>query len=150
VGINIGISTSSGTGPHIVYGNTVDSLYSNDVANSAQQLYGISVSPSSGTASVSRNIVRNQALTSSVTNAYLTGIYVGGTTGNIFNNMVSDIKTPAVTNSTNVNTVGIYASATTSNFYNNTVYLNATSTGANFGSAALEFGSGITNPRQSK
>ncbi|MFZ4706964.1 MAG: beta strand repeat-containing protein [Bacteroidales bacterium] len=101
---------------------------------SAGAIYGIY--PTSGT---TNNIYRNRLYNFSLASAgpTLYGIYLaGGTTNNVYNNFVSDLRTPASAGT--ISLVGIYVSSgTTDNIFYNTVYLNASSTGANFGSAAL-------------
>jgi hypothetical protein len=65
------------------------------------------------------------------------GLYVAsGSTATIFNNCLAAISTPFSTGTNKSN--GIYINGGTSvNLFYNTVYLNAVSTGANFGSNAL-------------
>jgi hypothetical protein len=71
------------------------------------------------------------------TNPALYGMQIGGgTTNTVYNNLIGDLRTPAANAA--IPLAGIYLSGgTTNNAYYNTVYLNATSTGALFGSAAL-------------
>ncbi|MCX6304056.1 MAG: T9SS type A sorting domain-containing protein [Bacteroidetes bacterium] len=86
------------------------------------------------------NIYRNNLynLSSASTNPGLSGVYLaGGVTNNFYNNFISDLRTPAA-NAGLVQLAGIYvAGGTNSNVFYNSVYLNGTSTGAPFGSAAL-------------
>jgi hypothetical protein len=82
-------------------------------------------------------------------NATVYGINVGSSFGtsvhNIYNNFVSDLRTP-ITNAA-INLAGISVLyGTTVNVFNNTVYLNATSTGALFGSAAIYAAGSSANP----
>jgi hypothetical protein len=89
-----------------------------------------------GTAnSIKNNNIYNLSASNAGGSVY--GIYIGGgTTTNIYNNLISDLRTPAANAA--IPLAGIYASAgTTDNIYYNTVYLNAVSTGALFGSAAI-------------
>ena len=65
------------------------------------------------------------------------GIYIGGgTTTYVYNNYISDLRTPSANAA--IPLAGIYVSSGTSNYlFYNTIYLNATSSGALFGSAAV-------------
>jgi len=65
------------------------------------------------------------------------GIYIGGgTTTYVYNNFLSDLKTPSANAA--IPLAGIYVSSGTTNYlFYNTIYLNATSSGALFGSAAV-------------
>lgn len=56
------------------------------------------------------------------------------TTAYIYNNMISDLRSP---NGTTHTVIGIFLSAGTIKAYHNTVYLEGTSGGANFGGTAL-------------
>jgi hypothetical protein len=80
------------------------------------------------------NLVSNNGSTAA---CVVNGIFnQGAATANIYNNMVAGLNANAATNNPSV--FGIYiAGGTTSNIYYNTVYLNASSTGTTFGTAAL-------------
>lgn len=137
-GANLGIYTSGGSGPHNVYGNTIDGMTSS-AAGSLINHYGLYVSPTSGISNIYSNKVYNISSGTS-TNATIYGIAGGnGTTCNLYNNMVGDLKMPSVTNSTATALRGLSMSPGTNSIYNNTVYLNATSTGADFSSTALTY-----------
>jgi len=99
-------------------------------------LYSYNITSLGGTSYFFRNKVTNiEGLT---TGSTIYGIYNTTTSGNtyFYNNMVSDLRNPA---STGVNSlVGFYVSS--SNLvgaYNNTIYLNGSSTGANYGTSAF-------------
>jgi hypothetical protein len=85
------------------------------------------------------NIFRNKIynLSSSGSTPTVNGIYVNsGTTVNLYNNLIGNLETPSA-NAT-IPLAGInFFGGTTINAYYNTIYLNATSTGALFGSAAV-------------
>jgi uncharacterized protein (TIGR02145 family) len=97
-------------------------------------IYGM-FRPSGVTIKIDRNTI--SGLTACGASGFVSGIYIaGGTTATISNNMVYGLDNPAV-NALN-SLAGIYiAGGTVINAYYNTVYLNSTSTGALFGSAAL-------------
>jgi hypothetical protein len=111
-------------------GNTVSGLSS----SGSSVVYGIH--NNLGTASsIKNNNIYNLNATNASGSVY--GIYIaGGTTTHVYNNMISDLQTPAANSAFPV--VGIYAAGgTTDNIYYNSVYLNAGSSGALFGSAAI-------------
>lgn len=136
-GPNVGIQTSGGSGPHNVYGNTIDGMSSS--VSGAIAHYGLYISPTSGTSNVYNNKVYNVTSGTS-TSAAITGISAGnGTTCNVYNNMVGDLKMPSVTNSTTAALKGINMSPAANIVYNNSVYLNAVSSGTDFSSTALMY-----------
>jgi hypothetical protein len=97
-------------------------------------IYGI-YTASGGTINIDRNNISN--LSACGPSGFVIGIYLpGGTTANITNNMVCDLHKPAANGSILLAGIRIDG-GTTVNAYYNTVYLNSTSTGALFGSAAL-------------
>jgi hypothetical protein len=85
------------------------------------------------------NIYKNKVydISTNSTGGIIYGIQVTtATTNNVYNNLVGDLRTPFVNAA--IPLAGIYFSGgTTDNAYYNTVYLNAVSTGATFGSAAI-------------
>ena len=122
-------------------GNSVKNIYSNTI-------HGFTLSTKGGgtvtaiktlggnTVSVSQNEIFNLQADSS--NAMSYGIHVqAGTTVNIFNNFISDLKTPQSYYGSAIK--GIYLEGGgTLNLYYNTIFLNATSTTAlRFGSAGI-------------
>ncbi|MEO0084664.1 MAG: fibronectin type III domain-containing protein, partial [candidate division WOR-3 bacterium] len=76
-------------------------------------------------------------LQSTGSSPYVDGIYMSsGTTANIYNNFVYDLRAPSSAATNGV--VGIYISGgTTANVYYNSIFLNATSTGTNFGTSGI-------------
>ena len=129
-----GIKESTGS-TNDISGNTIYSLNSTGTTGgTGGTILGIGVS--SGT---TNNIYKNKIydLSTTSTNPSLWGLQVsGGTTNNVYNNTIGVLRTPAA--NAGIPLAGINASGgTTDNIYYNTVYLNATSTGALFGSAAM-------------
>jgi hypothetical protein len=125
-GIN---STNASTG--ITFsGNTIHTLSS----TAASTVSGILTS--SGTSlSISKNKIYN--LSNSNAGGSVNGIAVsGGTSITISNNLVGDLRTTTASATNPLNGLNI-TGGTTVNVYYNTVYLNATSSGANFGSSAV-------------
>ncbi len=129
VGIWIGSGTSNAINDNIIQGLTCAS-------GSSGTVYGIYFT-AGHTNNTCRNLIRNLSSLSSTPQVY--GIYVGsaGTnTNNIYNNYISDLRTPAANSSHPL--AGINAAAGA--FYNimyNTIYIDGTSSGAKFGSSAL-------------
>jgi trimeric autotransporter adhesin len=132
-------ATSTGT-TYCIYTSssaTTKNIFDNEISNllnSSGTVYGIY--NSSGT---TINIYRNKVLNinSNVAASAVHGIYVSsGTNGYVFNNFVSELKTPLATGNPAVYGLNI-AGGTNMFAYYNTIYLNATSSGATFGSAGL-------------
>jgi hypothetical protein len=125
-----GLRITAGT-TNYIFNNTVYTL--GNAGGNAGFLYGIYVSTGSN------NVYKNKVydLSSGSTGPSVNGIYIsGGTTNNVYNNFISDLKAPAANLAIAI--AGIYVSGgTTDNLYYNTVYLNATSTGALFGTTGI-------------
>jgi hypothetical protein len=125
-----GIYTNTAAGTRNVY---LNSIYSFNAAGGGPVygIYGAASSPN-----IYKNNIYN--LSSGATGGLVYGIYnVSGTTANIYNNYVSDLKTPAATGTDVIR--GIYISGgTTANVFYNTVFLNATSSSATtFGTTGI-------------
>lgn len=130
------IYTTSGPTVKNIYGNVIS-----DIINSRGTLYGI-YQTTGVTINIFKNRIQNLNAINTANTVY--GIYVSsGTTANIYNNMISELKTPASTNNPAI--YGMYISTPTScNAYYNTIYLNASSTGATFGTCGI-YGSTTPN-----
>ncbi len=148
---NPGTSTNSDVYDNQVYNNTnggtfygVYSTTGNVTNLTTNQIYGNSTTGTTITGvyvstGTSVNIFKNKIYDQSTSGAsgVANGIQTnGGTTHNISNNLIGNLKAPA---SSSLNAViGIHmSSGTTTNVYYNTIYLNAGSTGANFGTSGL-------------
>jgi hypothetical protein len=150
-------------GVHHVFGNTIKNITnganitgitaggsSTSLANVFNnQIYTLSatagnvngvVASASGTGAIS-NVYSNRIynLTAGAATSTVAGISISaGTTVTAYNNFVSELNTPAATNTTTPVIAGIAAlGGTNVNLYYNTVYLNATSTGTDFSTCAL-------------
>ena len=132
---------SVGAGSGVLYGIRMVTGTTNEISGNRINTfsggitqYGINIG--GGT---TNNVFKNKIYDFVTTNAAPTiyGIYVSaGTTNNIYNNIVGDLRVTAASAANPI--VGIYLNAgTTDNIYYNTVNLNASSTGTNFGSAAI-------------
>ncbi len=140
-------NSCSGTG-------TVYCLYTNTVATAEKNIYGNTVQGNSAggqihslnqtlgfTVNIHNNQIYNNSSTSALTTAGLVkGIYAAsGSSVYIYNNYLSDLK---ASSSTGIDAIrGIEINSTTASsvygIYYNTVYLDATSSGANFGTTGI-------------
>jgi hypothetical protein len=122
-----------------VNNNTINGLSSEGASSNVS---GIVLNGTALSGQISGNKIYDLSANGATGSAY--GVYVlgsvVGTTTNIFNNLIGDLKTPIVS-SNNVSLAGIYlaSSGATSNLnvYYNTINLNGTSTGANFNSTGV-------------
>ena len=120
------------------------SCYSNDIHGLSSsypgQLTGFSVG-----LGTNMNIYNNKLydFTASSSSGTVAAVDISNTTvssaNNIYNNLISDLKAPNANNTAAITGIRANASGTNSsvNVYHNTVYLNASSVAANFGTAAL-------------
>ena len=148
IGISAGNPASSGVS---VSDNIVRNLVSRRTNTGGNWLYVYGILTSYGNpCNIFKNKVYN--LEADKINANVYGIIVGNSSTtdvhNIYNNFVSDLRTPATDGYQPPPLVGIYVQyGTHVNVFNNTVYLNAASTGFGFGSAAL-YAAGIPGTTQ--
>jgi hypothetical protein len=129
--------SSPSQGPSVdVYNNTVTNITN---ANTASTSSMYAVYASSGGQSEYR-VYKNKFANISYagTTGKIYGVYTGANTYLVHNNYIGDLKAAgAMSSTTPASIYGIYNTGGTLKAYNNTVYLNATSTGANFGTAGL-------------
>jgi hypothetical protein len=125
-----------------IYGNTIT-----NILNAYGAIYGIYTGNSYSTSVYGNKIQNLNALgaTSSIYGINLSSLV---TSGNMycFNNFVGDLKTPATSTPSAI--YGIYGGATSVinlGIYYNTIYLNASSTGVNFGTIGLYLGTSPAN-----
>ncbi|MDQ2793494.1 MAG: T9SS type A sorting domain-containing protein [Bacteroidota bacterium] len=125
--------SNSGLATAAAFGNTVNGLISSGASSTVYGIYTSSVT----TPTVYRNKVYDLSASGATATVY--GLYnTGGTTITYHNNLVGDLRTPA--SGALVAVVGLYiSSGTTVNAYYNTINLNASSTGATFGTAGIYF-----------
>ena len=123
-------------GMRLRYGTAVEvsgnSVYT---INGGLTTYGMYIYPPATIDNIFKNKIYD--LSSTNTGATIYGLYINaGTTNNIYNNIIGDIRATAANVANSL--TGIYlAAGTTNNVYYNTVNLNATSSGAVFGSSAF-------------
>ncbi|MGB3949321.1 MAG: T9SS type A sorting domain-containing protein [Bacteroidia bacterium] len=126
-----GITSESGN--QNFFNNTVDSLLS----YAAGTITGISL-----TGGTNQNVYKNKIYYLVNTNASgaVDGLLVdAGKTVNVYNNLIGSLSTTASTFTDAVRGISVTSLTTTSNVnvYYNTVYLNATSSGVNFGTTGI-------------
>lgn len=125
-GIKISTGTINKVSHNAIYGFT-------SIGGTSGSFYGIQASGGT-TNNIFNNVISSILTTSS--NPSLYGIYLsGGTTNNVYNNAITDLQTPNANAA--IPLAGIYASSGAANLYYNTIYLNANSVGALFGSAGI-------------
>jgi hypothetical protein len=147
--------TQTGTG--VLYGifvstsastlGTVSNCEVRNLVSAGTTLAGIYVGQAAGT--ISRNKVFNLTSTSTTTPT-VSGIQVYSNGMDVVNNIIGDIKAPAANTVSGItpSVRGINITSTSANkninLYHNSVYLNASSTGANFGTAGVFATNSIT------
>jgi hypothetical protein len=135
------IRIAAGTG-NTVYSNTIITATTGAGSGSAT-IGGIEI-----TGGVSTNVYKNKiyGLSTSCSGAStrVSGITIsgGGTTtpfNTVYNNLIGDLTAPAATNTDAIRGINITSTtaSSTNNIYYNTVYLNASSTGTNFGTTGI-------------
>ncbi len=154
------LSTTASAHTHNIYNNSINNIiggsgtmygihrtiasgniYNNSVFNfsGGGTVWGISCG--SGNVSIYKNSVYNLSSASIGTTAgTVTGIYISGSTNTyIFNNFISDLKAPTCASTDAVRGIGSISTTASSNIglYYNTIYLNASSSGLNFGSSGV-------------
>jgi len=129
-----------------IAGGTTVTAYQNDINNitttgtTSPITNGIGIS--GGTAvNIYKNKIYNISTTGSLTSSFvnlINGISITGGTTNIYNNTIGAITAPSMNNPNAVSGIYMAAVASTSHkIYFNTIYLNASSSGANFGTFGI-------------
>ncbi|MEI6348299.1 MAG: T9SS type A sorting domain-containing protein [Bacteroidota bacterium] len=126
-GIYMFMGATADISGNIIYGLTNSN-------GSAGTVYGINTGSSVSTANIYKNKI--YGLSSSSTSTTVSGIITSSSTSNIYNNIIGGLAATAVSAVNPLIGINIF-SGTTANLYYNTVYLNATSSGVNFGSSAV-------------
>jgi hypothetical protein len=147
--ISIGTTTygyqgiaSSSVGAIDLSGNTIFGTTSITASIATGAVRGIYLAATGTTANIIRNKIYD--LNASGATGTTSGIYINANTANstvnIVNNIIGNLKTTAAS-ATTVSLSGIYFAASTNNtnynVYYNSIYLNGTSTGANFNSSGI-------------
>jgi hypothetical protein len=125
-----------------VYGNAIYSVTGGGSIN------GITSDDGSNPGLIYKNEIYNLSSSStSSTNGLVNGILISsGTAVYVYNNFISDLKTPSANNGDAIRGISITSTLANSiiGVYYNTIYLNAVSSGANFGSSGIYHVSGTT------
>ncbi len=161
IGINSSFGGGNGGNGNLVSGNTVSNITSAGAISgitiggsgttsnvSSNTIFGLSTSGAvavtgiSSAAPVSASIFKNKIydLTGGTANPAANGILVtAGTSTTVFNNLIGNLTAPTATLDDSIRGIGITSTTITSavNVYFNTVYINATTGGANFGSTGI-------------
>ena len=159
--INSIVSTAGGSASPIIKGITgnTTSGVNNFIFNNT--ITGLSAATSSGSATitgievsvgninhVANNKIYGLAALSTGASTLVSGLLISGgsTNGFYYNNVIGGLTSPASTNPEGIRGISITSSAagTAHRVYNNTVYLNASSTGVNFGSTGIFHASNTT------
>ncbi len=129
-----GLYLTAGT-THNIYGNNI-----NTISNTLGSAYGIYIASTSSVNNIYKNSIHN-VLYSGAGSYSAYGIYTStGTTHNIYNNFIYDIKAPVSTATTAV--AGLYLSAGTNvNTYYNTIMLDYATTGSGANKSAAIYAS---------
>ncbi len=115
------------------FSNTIDSL----ISSGAGTISAIAI-----TGGTAQNVFKNKIyyLSNSDASGAIDALLVsGGTTVNVYNNIIGDLRTAASTFTDAIRGISIASSSSSStiNVYYNTVYMNATSSGTNFGTSGI-------------
>ena len=147
-----GNNVSGNTISNVTNGNSIIGIFSDD---QNQNFFNNSITGLSGTATgavvsginlagaTTQNVFKNKIcnLTATGASATTNGIIIsGGTTHNVFNNLIGDLKAPSTSSATDgVRGINLTSTTTLSNLNisYNTIYLNATSVGANFSTSGV-------------
>ncbi|MEO6834275.1 MAG: hypothetical protein ABI169_18850, partial [Chitinophagaceae bacterium] len=130
-----GITTAGGNDN--IFANTIDTL----TTTGALGIVGIAI-----TSGTTKNVFLNKIydLQANILGGLVYGISLTGTTtavatANIYNNLIGNLRTPAASAVDPIRgiSVGNSKANSTVNVYYNTIYLNASSTGTNFGSSGI-------------
>jgi len=126
------IGILSNTASQNIFNNTINALSS----TGASSVTGISI-----TGGTTQNVFKNKVYNLVADNAggTVNGILVsGGTTVNIYNNLIGDLRSPSGSGTDIIRGISITSTATSAiGVAYNTIYMNATSTGANFGTSGI-------------
>lgn len=116
-----------------IYDNTISGINNNEF------VHCISYGSSDAVIHIYNNLITD--ITANTQSGNITGIYISGgvSTAYIYNNFISDLKTPLSARSDAI--TGAYLSSNQTNsfigFYYNTIYINAQSTATNFGTTGI-------------
>lgn len=132
------VAIGSNQGAQVFSNNTIYNLVNTGGGN----VTGITITGTGATQSVSKNKIANLEAGGAAGTTY--GISISsGTTLNVTNNLIGDLRTPQANTSNSLIGINI-TGGTTVNVHYNTVYLNGTSSASPFGSSAISVATGTT------
>jgi hypothetical protein len=133
-----GIQVSGGTSTVSIYSNTINSLTQS--GTTGPSLNGIYIS-AGNTVYLYKNKIYDLTLTNNTTGGGgIGGILINGASAvTAYNNIIGDLKAPLNGNTNVIKGISVTTPSATSTYEleNNTIYLNATSSGTNFGSSGI-------------
>jgi hypothetical protein len=133
-----GIQVSGGTSTVSIYSNTINSLTQS--GTTGPSLNGIYIS-AGNTVYLYKNKIYDLTLTNNTTGGGgIGGILINGANAvTAYNNIIGDLKAPLNGNTNVIKGISVTTPSATSTYEldNNTIYLNATSSGTNFGSSGI-------------
>ncbi|HRZ42786.1 MAG TPA: T9SS type A sorting domain-containing protein [Bacteroidales bacterium] len=132
-GTTVGMQISTASGTKNVYNNQIYNLTSGGTVSGYASGYG---APTNFYNNRIYNLTSNST---STTNGTVNGILITGGSFNVFNNYISQLYAPASASPDGIRGISITSttSSTSHKIYYNTVYIDASSTGANFGGSGL-------------
>lgn len=136
-----GIYTNTTTSTKNFSGNTINGLTFANSSTGAAAVSGI-ISALGTTVSIFKNKMYNLSAAgsgSTVNGVLVSSTSTGTATVNIYNNIIGDLKTPTASAADPIRGISITSTTATSTYrvYYNSVYLNASSTGTNFGTSGI-------------
>lgn len=139
-GANYGITLSGGTG-----NNVYDNIIQNNtiVGSSSSTIAMAGIYSSGGTSNIFKNKIHG--LTGNTAGVVVSGILIASAIeGNIYNNVIGNLVVTIASANSAVNGINVTSSTATQtiNIRHNSIYLDATSTGANFGSNGISVNTG--------
>jgi hypothetical protein len=127
-------------GLHFTIANTRN-VYGNEISNftGGGTVYGISNGSGNGTNIYQNNIFNLSSTSTATTAGLVTGILLSSGISTVYNNFISDLKAPNAAAVDGIRGIGITSTLATSTnkIYHNTIFLDANSTGANFGTSGI-------------
>jgi len=132
----IGINCQTSTATANIFQNSIHTF---SASGNSAIVNGIFIT-GAATTSIYKNKIYNLQKTGTGGLVPVNGISITvGTTINIYNNLIGNLNTPSISFSDAIRGISITSTTTNStrNVYYNTIYLNASSTGTNFGSAGI-------------
>ncbi len=134
-----GLLVTGAASPANIYNNTIFGLSG---SNAGATIVGMGVS-----AGANQNIYANKIYDCNISGAStalpaVTGLLLSGTLGitvQAYNNLIGDLRAATANSADAIRGIAVTSTATSSNYrlYNNTIYLNASSSGATFGTTGI-------------